>query len=51
MKLEDYLENLNIQTLMELSEITESTTFDEDSIVRHLIYIPTDIKVGFKIIF
>lgn len=36
-KLNNYIENLTIEKLMEISFISESTTFDETSIIRHLI--------------
>lgn len=36
-KLNEYLSNLSIEKLMELSSISESITFDEKSIVRQLI--------------
>lgn len=36
-KINEYLRNLNVENLMEISSISESITFDEKSIVRQLI--------------
>jgi hypothetical protein len=35
--IDDYLSNLSIESLMDLSETTSSSTFEENSIVRELI--------------
>jgi len=35
--IDDYLSNLSVESLMDLSEKTNSSTFEEDSIVRELI--------------
>lgn len=35
--LNEYLRNLSDKTLMELSSLSESITFEENSIIRHLI--------------
>lgn len=36
-KLNEYLRNLSIENLMELSKDTEELTFEENSIIRNLI--------------
>lgn len=36
-RLNEYLRNLSIESLMELSVIGEAVTFDENSIIRQLI--------------
>ena len=48
-RLNEYLRNLSIESLMNLSRDSEGLTFDENSIIRHLISeygISTDFHTG-----
>ena len=48
-RLNEYLRNLSIESLMNLSRNSEDLTFEENSIIRHLIYgygISSDFHTG-----